>query len=483
MQQIGGPGWRTRLGCSKEDEDLIACQIIALFFWVLLFFIINFFILHRSNTVPSAEAYGTDMQPLEEPEEMAETLVKLVLLPDHKDYKPNYYFLYKDQVRFKEPPPRKKVLVASLKTPDLPAVTPEKEKEKIKEELDNLMPPREPDRLEWLDMSLIEDDKAKIGPADPGKAAAETTTHSNVKVVMAGNLDMDLKIVQDAPAPLISSAGQKSKQVSPSVLTKMRVLASGMDIEGMDMKIVEEESLPEESVRKVVLLPVKMNPAMVSAKAAGHVSMLLEITEKTGKDSRISAQETIKERSQTANIIPMAAKGLSGIELPVDIIERDSETKENEKKERNAAPRSSKSRSLDHKPPSGTVGSISLGKPLPFKLAAVETETHSGNAYVRRSTQLKRFLDQQRLPASPVTKVLKGKRGQRQGVVAISYSRTQVVLQYASGKQHVITFDYNEPYPRFELRQSGKGIKSVSVGTKLEEISTCLSLLQHVLVK
>jgi hypothetical protein len=129
-------------------------------------------------------------------------------------------------------------------------------------------------------------------------------------------------------------------------------------------------------------------------------------------------------------------------------------------------------------------GQIPLGAPLAFRLADVGDETNSGSAYLARSTQLKKLLDGQRLPSAPVTVPVstvdsQAQRGDR--LVGVSYSRTQIVLQYASGKQQVITLAPDEPYPRFELRLASNGSQNVAVGSKLEEITTCLQTLQHVL--
>jgi len=129
-------------------------------------------------------------------------------------------------------------------------------------------------------------------------------------------------------------------------------------------------------------------------------------------------------------------------------------------------------------------GSIRLGTPLAFALAGVGSETHTGSAYVRNSTHLKRLLEQRALPEEPVTVSTEEATGGRNGsnrLIAVSYSRAQVVLQYANGKQHVINLVQGEPYPRFDMRLSADGTGSVPVGTKLEEITSCLSTLQQVL--
>ncbi len=129
-------------------------------------------------------------------------------------------------------------------------------------------------------------------------------------------------------------------------------------------------------------------------------------------------------------------------------------------------------------------GSIRLGTPLAFALAGVGSETHTGSAYVRNSTHLKRLLEQRALPEEPVTVSTEEATGGRNGsnrLIAVSYSRAQVVLQYANGKQHVINLVQGEPYPRFDMRLSADGTDSVPVGTKLEEITSCLSTLQQVL--
>ena len=127
-------------------------------------------------------------------------------------------------------------------------------------------------------------------------------------------------------------------------------------------------------------------------------------------------------------------------------------------------------------------GQIPLGAPLSFKLAAVGDETVSGSAYLSRSAQLKKFLDTRPLPGAPVTiPVPDGSAPAFPGLVGVSCSSTQIVLQFANGKQQVVALDPGEPYPRFELRLASAGGRDLSVGTKLEEITACLQTLQQVL--
>ncbi len=539
---------------TKEDEDVMACQVISTFAWIIFILLINFFFLHRSNSIPAAEANWAEPETALRPPELPEPLPQLAKLPEEvpwkvsrefleDDYKPNYYFLYKDQVRFVDRVPKKKTVVASLKAVVPVPFEPE---EIVKEELKK----PEPMRLEWVDMSMVEEVKPeKIEREEEPPPATQT-----IKVAMVENLDMNMQIVDDAPEPVVPREPKKTpKQVMP----KMR--ASALDL---DMQIVEEapepvaprepkavpkQALPkmrasavdvnmeimdapppEESPRVVVSAPQPQQPVIQARSGADYVSlpmeiapeassfpttavvsdqparkgaahraliakgpggpaasvpMSLDIGENREKVSRSGSQGSIKKETKGARFAAVTGKGLGGIDLPVGILEGEGRGKgHGEGGGTVQAPSAAKT------PVRVTLqtskGSIRLGTPLAFALADVGSETHTGSAYVRNSTHLKRLLEQRALPEEPVTVSTEEATGGRKDpnrLIAVSYSRSQVVLQYANGKQHVIGLVQGEPYPRFEMRRSADGAKSVPVGTKLEEITSCLSTLQQVL--
>jgi hypothetical protein len=211
--------------------------------------------------------------------------------------------------------------------------------------------------------------------------------------------------------------------------------------------------------------------------------MSLDIGENRKTVSRSGRQGSIKKETKGARFAAVTGRAVGGIDLGVGILEGDGKGKGYGKGPVPVqAPSAAKA--AVHVTLQTSKGSIRLGAPLAFALADVGSETHTGSAYVRRSTQVKRLLEQRVLPEDPVTvstEEATGGRGGSNRLIAVSYSRAQVVLQYANGKQHVINFVQGEPYPRFEMRRSADGTGSVPVGTKLEEISSCLSTLQQVL--
>jgi hypothetical protein len=536
------PHW---LGWTKEDDDVMACQVISAFSWVILILLINFFLLHKSNTIPEAEANIAEPQPALRPPELPQPLPQLARLPDQvpwevsrefleDDYKPNYYFLYEDQVRFVDRIPEKeKTVVASLKT--IVPVPVKKEVEKPK-----------PLRLEWVDMTLVE----KVEPEKWEREEEPPPPTQTIKVAMVENLDMDMRIVEDTPTAIVPPEPQKIvKQIMP----KMR--ASALD---MDMQIVEEapepvvpqeprevpkqalpkmrasvmdvdmeimdQAPPEELPRVVAPVPQPKQPVIRTTSGADYVSlpmemvpegpsfpttavpsnqparkgtahrtliakgpsgpvtdvpMSLDIGEKRETVSRSGRQGSIKKETKGARFAAVTERGVGGIDLPSGILEGEGQKR---------GPVPVQAHSVAKAPVRVTLqtskGSIRLGTPLAFALAGVGSETHPGSAYVRKSTHLKRLLEQQALPEEPVTVSTEEATGGRSGssrLIAVSYSRAQVVLQYANGKQHVINLVQGEPYPRFDMRRSADGADSVPVGTKLEEISSCLSTLQQVL--
>ena len=503
-------GW---LGWSKEDEDVMACQVISASCWVFLVLLINLFYFHHSNTVPSAEANWTEPQTALRPPELPEPLPELAMLPDRArwevkrefledDYKPNYYFLFKDQIRFVDRPMKKKTFVASRKTFVPPP--PETEVEEPK-----------PLKLEWVDMALIEEKEPK--KPEPVKEPEKAQAHQPVKIAMVKDLDLDIQIAEDVVVP---TARQEPKEIPKQAIPKMRASAVGVEMELM------EQPAPEKPPRRVVVsaqkpkqpvvrsaagadyvsLPMEIAPQAASfpttakvsnqparkgtphrrliatgpAGRAADVPMSLEIGKKREDLSRSGPQGTIKKETKAARFAAVTGKGLGGIDLPVGILEGKGEGKGRARGvQPPPAPKTSVRVTLQT-----SKGSIRLGAPLAFALADVGSETHTGSAYIRNSTRLKRLLEQQALPDTPVTASAADAAGTGKGsnrLTAISYSRTQVVLQYANGKQHVISLVQGEPYPRFEMRRSAVGAASVPVGTKLEEITSCLATLQQIL--
>ena len=539
---------------TKEDEDVMACQVISAFAWIIFILLINFFFLHRSNSIPAAEANWVEPEPALRPPELPQPLPQLAMLPDQvpwevsrefleDDYKPNYYFLYKDQIRYVDRIPEKKTVVASLKSVVPVPVEPE---EIVKKELEK----PEPLRLEWVDMTMVE----QVEPEKRERKEEPPPATQTIKVAMVENLDMNMQIVEDTPAPVVRHEPKKRpKQVMPKMrasaldvemqiveeapepvvprepkqtpkqaLPKMR--ASALDV---DMEIIDAPP-PEEPPRVIAPAPQPMQPVVQARSGADYVSlpmeiapeaspfpttaipsnqparkgtahrtliakgpsgpaanvpMSLDIGENRERVSRSGSQGSIKKETQGARFAAVTGKGLGGIDLPVGILEGEGHGKGYGKGgEAVQAP------SVAKKPVRVTLqtskGSIRLGTPLAFALADVGSDTHTGSAYIRNSTHLKRLLEQRALPEEPVTVSTEEAIGDRNGsnrLIAVSYSRAQVVLQYANGKQHVISIVQGEPYPRFEMRRSADGAESVPVGTKLEEITSCLSTLQQVL--
>jgi|GEM_PF-1366403 len=548
MQQALPPRRPHWLGWTKEDEDVMACQVISAFCWILLILLINFFLLHKSNSIPEAEANIAELQPALRPPEVPQPLPQLAKLPDQvpwevtrelveDDYKPNYYFLYKDQIRFVDRIPKKKTVVASLKT--VVPVPVKKEVEKPK-----------PLLLEWLDMTMVEE----VEPEKRERQEEPPPPTQTIKVAMVENLDMDMQIVEDTPTAIVPPEPQKIvKQVMPKMrasaldmdmeiveevpepvvpqeprevpkqaLPKMRASAMNMDMEIMDQappeelpRVVATAPQPKQPVIRTtagadyVSLPMEMvaggssfpttavpsnQPAqkgtahrtLIAKGPAGPVSdvpMSLDIGENRETVSRSGRQGSIKKETKGARFAAVTGKAVGGIDLGVGILEGEGQGTGYGK-----GPAPVQAPSAAKAPVRVTLqtskGSIRLGTPLAFALADVGSETHTGSAYVRRSTQVKRLLEQRVLPEEPVTVSTEEATGGRSGssrLIAVSYSRAQVVLQYANGKQHVINLVQGEPYPRFDMRRSADGTDSVPVGTKLEEISSCLSTLQQVL--
>lgn len=504
---------------------MMACQVISAFSWIFLILLVNFFFLHRSDAIPTAEANWVEPQPALRPPEAPPPLPLLASLPDpvpwevsrefiEDDYKPNYYFLYKDQVRFVDRIPEKKTLLASRKTL-VPVPVEPKPEEIVKKELEKPAPKPEPLRLAWVDMSLLQEQEKREPRQDPPKAP----TPRAVQLAMVESLDLNMEMAKDVPTPVVPrETTQAPKQTMP------KIRASAVDVA---MEIIDQPP-PEERPRVVaparpseqpvvrtaagadyVSLPMEIAPEgsrfaatampssqpaqkgtphrMLIAKGASgpatDVPMSLEIGENRKTGSRSGAQGSIRKDTQGARFAAVSGKGVRGVDLGVGLIEAESHGtgtggRNPARVASAAAPQPARVTARSSK------GSIQLGTPLPFALADVGDETHTGSAYIRNSTQLKRLLEQQALPAEPVTVSAEAAGGDPEGsgrLIAVSYSRAQVVLQYGNGKQHVISLVQGEPYPRFEMRRSADGAGSVPVGTKLEEITSCLSTLQQVL--
>ncbi len=542
------------IGWTKEDEDVMACQVISAFSWIILVLMINFFLLHRSNSIPDAEANWVEPQPALRPPELPQPLPQLARLPEQvpwqisrelleDDYKPNYYFLYKDQIRYVDRVPKKKTVVASRKT--IVPVPPEPE-EIVKEELEK----PKPLLLEWVDMVMVDKvEEEKVEREEEPPPAAQT-----IQVAMVKNLDMDMRIVEDTPSPVVPP---QPKKVHRQVVPKMRASALDMDMEivedvpepvvpqqpkktrkqvlpkmrasalDVDMEIMDQP-VPEEAPRVVAPVPSSKQPVVRTNAGADYVSLAMEIApdapsfpttavpssqparkgtprrkliakgptgpatdvpmsldigEKRERVSRSGGQGTMNRKTKGARFAAVTGTGVGGIDLPVGIIEGEGDGR-GLGKGAGKAPTPSAHSAPVRVTLQTSKGSIRLGTPLAFALADVGAETHTGNAYVRNSTKLKRLLEQHALPEDPVTVSMEeaiGDRGGSNRLIAVSYSRAQVVLQYANGKQHVIGLVQGEPYPRFDMRLSADGAGSVPVGTKLEEITSCLATLQQAL--
>ncbi len=539
------------MGWTKEDEDVMACQVISAFCWVLLVLLINFFFLHKSNTIPDAEANFADPQPALRPPELPQPMPQLAKMPEQvpwkvsrelleDDYKPNYYFLYEDQIRYVKKIPKKKTVVASRKTmvpvPPEPEEILEKEKPLLLEWVEMVMveKKKEPEKVEReeeppppaqtikvamvenldMDMQIVEDTPTQVVPPEPKKIPRQVMPQMRTSAI-----DMDMEIVEDVPEPVVP---QEPVKIQKQALPKMRASALDMDMEIMDQPVPEEAprvvapvvqpkqpvirtnsgadyvSLAMEIAPDAPSFPTTAIPSNQPARKgtphrtliakgpagpATDVPMSLDIGEKRQTVSRSGSQGSIKKKTKGARFAAVTGTGLGGIDLPVGIIEGEGHGKGNGKGVAKA-PAPSTTQTPVHVTLQTSKGSIRLGTPLAFALADVGSETHTGSAYVRNSTKLKRLLEQHALPVEPVTVSTKEATGGQSGsnrLIAVSYSRAQVVLQYANGKQHVINLVQGEPYPRFDMRLSSDGAGSVPVGTKLEEITSCLSTLQQAL--
>ena len=296
----------------------------------------------------------------------------------------------------------------------------------------------------------------------------------------------------------------------------VRVSAADLDMEIM------EQARPKEAVREVVNVKQPKQTAVRSLPSADYLTLSMEFSSDaaTGRQAvtgAVQGEAQVTNRSvhlakahaapqadlsmsldfgketegvpgpKAGRVAPakrsaaglVAARGVGGLEMSSGLLMGQGTGRGN-------AQDSSKGVAVQQAPARmilrNAKGSIPLGAPLSFRLAEVGKETQSGSAYLRGSTQLKRYIDTKALSENPIIVSMQDKTDAVQhGLVAISYSSSQVVLQYATGKQQVITLVSGEPYPKFELRRSVQGSGAVPVGTKLEEIKACLTTLQRVL--
>jgi len=516
MIRIRGFKAKDRPAGKRADDDILLCQFLSGFLWIFIVFIINFFLLHRPNTIPQAEAHLMEQPMPPRPPDLAPPLpTKLAMLSPQKlqemrekmledDYKPNYYFLYKDQIRFVDVLPKKKVMITK-KT--VPAPVPVEKKEEPKPEVQK----QRVIQLEWLDMEMMEEPPPE--KEIPLERKKKQEVRQAIKVAMVTDLDMDLEIKQDVPTPILREQ-PKPKKVE-------QVTQVPMVLQNLDMEIMDQEE-PEKPVQKVPHIKQAKAQPMVVSTSADYVSLSMEIPTETraGPPSKTPVSAKGKPSSRPLLMasgntalqadIPMAldvgtnavkasgppvkssgkgkaktgglvaSKGVGGIEMSSGILVGGEWGRGGEKPAAQPSTAPATVRMIQR----SANGSIPLGRPLSFRLADVGSETQSGSAYLRTSTMLKRYLDAKHLSSQPVTVSVNPGAGRKIGsedLVGVSYSSSQVVLQYASGKQQVVSLVKGEPFPKFELRRASQGSGTVSVGTKLDEIDSCLNTLQRVL--
>jgi len=536
-------------GWTKEDGDLLACQFISAFLWVLVVLAVNLLLVPHSENTPQAEARLMEPEPALRPPDLARPEPLPLPRPQiqlasvtyeevfDEDHKPNYYFLYRDQIRFIEVSPKKKVMMAKGQEPVSSPPKPEEPR-----------PEPKPLHLEWMDMALMEEEEQE--PPEPEEEPNKKLP-KQVKVAMVKDLAMDLHIQKDVSPELIPESrpevpqaavpqtrlsvkdmdlnlqidkeqpqpvlAEPPRQVPQASLAKVRVAATSMDMAMM------EEPAPRKIVREIVHVPEPRAPAVVASPRAAYVSLPMEITSPDGpkkgsarpsktavkKDTREPVtlargtkvtmsdipmsletaarpqqgprgSQPAKEKSKGAGLVAVNNKGTAGLGMPLGILEGNGTKQEKPLVSKAAAPSPVPAKMILR----SAQGSLPLGTPLAFKLGEVGDETSSGNKYIQMSAQIKRLLEQKHMPALPVTLALHNsaeKGRSNHDLVKVSYSRTQIVLQYANGKQQVVTLVSGEPYPRFELRRTGSGSGPVPVGTKLEEILSCLTTFKNIL--
>ncbi|MEW6441796.1 MAG: hypothetical protein AB1640_12755 [bacterium] len=324
-----------------------------------------------------------------------------------------------------------------------------------------------------VDMTLVmERPLAKREQKAPPAQPKETN------FVPAADIDLSLDVPQP-PRPAQAAGGSPRGSVKSPTAAQPN---AGAGYVAMAMEIgAEKASRPGSGPGKSPGVSTGTSRLGLTAKAHAatldDVGMTLDIQRGGGNGGNAlyaGQGKSSKGTSKPGGVLSSGGTGLGGIEMPSGLLAG----------ENTGRPAAAAAASGTHGQGTGTPGimvrqaegQIALGAPLPFKLADVGDETTSGSAYLSRSAQLKKFLEGRRLPSAPVTRSLEAC-----GLAGLSYSSTQVVLQFANGKQQVITMLAGEPYPRFELRLASAGGQNVSVGTKLQEITVCLQTLQHVL--
>jgi hypothetical protein len=334
---------------------------------------------------------------------------------------------------------------------------------------------RSPKQLD-LDMTLAED-----GPTPLKTKDMEPVQLKSMQTVQVAAIDMNMEIVKGrhtgGPSRVVATAAPSKR---PGIVSSQSggYLSVPMDIapEASTAKGVSQgKNLGAKMGSSGVLLSTRTRAASLD-----HVSMTLEIPKKQQGLSGTGGHSLAKGEHRSTRLLALNTKCVGGVDLPPGLIGGEGTGKESGKV---ASPSTQCSpppvRIIERR----AVGQIALGTPLAFRLADVEEETRSGSAYLSRSTQLKRFLDYHRLPDTPVTVSIGDGIRNEQGtgnLIAVSYSNTTIILQFANGKQQVITLVPGEPYPRFELRLASNGSQRLPVGTKLEEITVCLQTLQNI---
>ena len=417
MKQDPGPNRK------KDNGDIIACQFISAFSWILLILLVNFFLLHRSNTIPEAEARLTEPEvAVRTPDLPLPVPLKTALLQKpmnreareeflEDDYKPNYYFLYRDQIRYVDIVAEKKVKVAKkavhVSVPPMPREEPEPRE----------IPEPRPLKLEWVDMAILEEtEPEKILPVDerPRKPVPRT-----VKVAMVRDVDLDIAIRKDVPIPLVR---EEPKQLPQEPIMPVRVSAADLDMEIM------EQARPKEAVREVVNVKQPKQTAVRSLPSADYLTLSMEFSSDaaTGRQAvtgAVQGEAQVTNRSvhlakahaapqadlsmsldfgketegvpgpKAGRVAPakrsaaglVAARGVGGLEMSSGLLMGQGTGRGN-------AQDSSKGVAVQQAPARmilrNAKGSIPLGAPLSFRLAEVGKETQSGSAYLRGSTQL-----------------------------------------------------------------------------------------------
>jgi hypothetical protein len=363
-------------------------------------------------------------------------------------------------------------------------VVPEKKPIPVEERKPRAIP--SPQNLD-LDMTLAKDTQTLVDTSPVRSVQPKST-----QTIQVAGIDLDMEIVNRHPPGRTSPASVMSAPSKSAGITASQTadyLSVPMDIAPKESTAKGTSQGKNRGAKTGSCNPVLSARAPVAS--LDHLSMTLETSDKPrglsgpGGSGVFGGQSTARGGNSSAKLLSMNTKSLGGIEVPVGLIGGEGfGTGMGTGMGRHASPSSGHDatpvRMIQHK----AIGQIALGTPLAFRLADVNEETLSGSAYLSRSTQLKRFLEKQMLPSAPVTISMGTDISNATGaqdLVAISYSSTQIILQFENGKQQVITFVVGEPYPRFELRLASSGSQRLVAGTKLEEITSCLQTLQHIM--